>query len=69
MEEGDIMTTVMRQNEYLKKLNELNKEYGLAVKYDPDKGSYYLEDQVDYDFEYINCSASLTTNNTEFHFD
>lgn len=60
------MTTVMRQNEYLKKLNELNQSYGLAVKYDPAADSYYLEDQVDYDFEYIECSVSPLNNTTEF---
>ena len=60
------MTTIKRQKEYLDKLNELNREFGLAVKFNPKSGLYYLEDQVDYDYEYIDCNISYIDNSTSF---
>lgn len=61
------MTTIARQTEYLQKLNKLNKEFGLAIKYDPRCGSYYIEDQVDHDFEYIDYHEDSSNDyRTEF---
>lgn len=60
------MTTIKRQKEYLDRLNELNKEFGLAVKFDPSKGRYYLEDQVDYDYINIDCEIDSIDQSTSF---
>ena len=60
------MTTIKRQKEYLNRLNELNKEYGLAVKFNPKVGRYYLEDQVDYDYINIDCEIDSIDQSTSF---
>lgn len=54
--------------EYLTKLNELNKEYGMVIKYDINTGSYYLEDQIEFDYDFIECEINPTTDRTEFRF-
>lgn len=60
------MTTVARQKEYLDRLNELNREFGLAVKFNPNSGRYYLEDLVDYDSVDIDCNINCLDQSTAF---
>lgn len=56
------MKSNMTIHEYLKKLNELNETFGLALKYNPATSQYIVEDQDDFDYEPVDMSHDYGTN-------
>ena len=61
-----VMSKSILQDEYLRKLNDLNRSYGMAIKYDPEVQAYYLEDQVDFDYDWVDCIIDPITSTTKF---
>lgn len=60
------MREVMVQQAYLDELNAVNKKYGMCIKYDPNFGSYIIDDLIDNDSRQVDLNFDRLNSEHKF---